>query len=30
MPAASPHGVAPDYGEMPAVTVSKAGTEIAP
>ena len=25
-----PHGVAPDYGEMPAVTVPKAGTEIAP
>lgn len=29
-PAASPHGLAPDYGEMPAVTVTKAGTEIAP
>ena len=29
-PSSSPHGVAPDYGEMPAVTVPKAGTEIAP
>lgn len=27
---ASPHGVAPNYGEMPAVTVPKARTEIAP
>jgi tRNA threonylcarbamoyladenosine biosynthesis protein TsaB len=29
-PALSPHGVTPDYGEMPAVTVPKAGTTIAP
>lgn len=29
-PGPSPHGVAPDYGEIPAVTVPKAGTEIAP
>ncbi len=28
-PEASPHGVGPDYGEMPAVTIPKAGTEIA-
>jgi len=29
-PSASPHGVAPDYGEMPAVSVPKAGTKIVP
>jgi tRNA threonylcarbamoyl adenosine modification protein YeaZ len=29
-PASSPHGVGPDYGEMPAVTLPKARTEIAP
>lgn len=29
-PAPSLHGVTPDYGEMPAVTVPKAGTNIAP
>jgi tRNA threonylcarbamoyl adenosine modification protein YeaZ len=29
-PHSSPHGVAPDYGEMPAVTLPKAGTGIAP
>lgn len=29
-PAPSPHSVAPDYGELPAVTVPKAGTKITP
>lgn len=29
-PAASAHAVAPDYGEMPVVTVPKAGTRILP
>ena len=29
-PSPSPHGVAPDYGEVPAVTVPRAGTRIAP
>jgi tRNA threonylcarbamoyladenosine biosynthesis protein TsaB len=29
-PAPSPHSVAPDYGELPAVTLPKGGTKIAP
>ncbi len=29
-PNSTPHGIAPDYGEMPAVTVPKAGTRTAP